>query len=293
MKNKLLLLVLLIQISFFVLINPQVKNNLKYNFNLFNNSSNLDEVKLENYVIGVVAAEMPASFSFESLKAQAVAARTFAYKKIINGSLTYDNLIYDKGQAYIDVNKMKDLWKSNFDEYYDKISNAVLSTKGEIISYNNAPINAYYFSLSNGKTENSSYVFGEQNYLVSVDSSWDKNNNQYEKETVISSSEFKNKLNIRDADIIINDLIRNDSNRVEKIVVNNKSINGVEFRKLFNLRSTDFDINIIGDNVYIKTRGYGHGVGMSQYGANSLALNGKSYKDIIKYYYNNVTITKI
>ena len=293
MKNKLLLLVLLIQISFFVLINPQVKNNLKYNFNLFNNSSNLDEVKLENYVIGVVAAEMPASFSFESLKAQAVAARTFAYKKIINGSLTYDNLIYDKGQAYIDVDKMKDLWKSNFDEYYDKISNAVLSTKGEIISYNNAPINAYYFSLSNGKTENSSYVFGEQNYLVSVDSSWDKNNNQYEKETVISSSEFKNKLNIKDSDIIINDLIRNDSNRVEKIIVNNKSINGIEFRKLFNLRSTDFDININGDNVYIKTRGYGHGVGMSQYGANSLALNGKSYKDIIKYYYNNVTITKI
>ena len=293
MKNKLLLLVLLIQISFFVLINPQVKNNLKYNFNLFNNSSNLDEVKLENYVIGVVAAEMPASFSFESLKAQAVAARTFAYKKIINGSLTYDNLIYDKGQAYIDVDKMKDLWKSNFDEYYDKISNAVLSTKGEIISYNNAPINAYYFSLSNGKTENSSYVFGEQNYLVSVDSSWDKNNNQYEKETVISSSEFKNKLNIKDSENNINDLIRNDSNRVEKIVVNNKSINGVEFRKLFNLRSTDFDININGDNVYIKTRGYGHGVGMSQYGANSLALNGKSYKDIIKYYYNNVTITKI
>ena len=293
MKNKLLLLVLLIQISFFVLINPQEKNNLKYNFNLFNNSSNLDEVKLENYVIGVVAAEMPASFSFESLKAQAVAARTFAYKKIITGSLTYDNLIYDKGQAYIDVDKMKDLWKSSFDEYYDKISNAVLSTKGEIISYNNEPINAYYFSLSNGKTENSSYVFGEQNYLVSVDSSWDKNNNQYEKETVISSREFKNKLNIKDSDIMINDLIRNDSNRVEKIVVNNKSINGVEFRKLFNLRSTDFDININGDNVYIKTRGYGHGVGMSQYGANSLALNGKNYKDIIKYYYNNVTITKI
>ena len=293
MKNKLLLLVLLIQISFFVLINPQVKNNLKYSFNLFNNSSNLDEVKLENYVIGVVAAEMPASFSFEALKAQAVAARTFAYKKIINNDINYDDLKYDKGQSYISIDEMKNKWKNDFDKNYDIVSNAVLSTKGEILTFNNSPINAYYFSLSNGKTENSSYVFGEKSYLVSVDSSWDVNNKGFINISKVDINEFKSKLGITDDQIIIYDIIRNETNHVNKININNKTFSGIDIRKIFNLRSTDFDIKIKDNYIEFTTRGYGHGVGMSQYGANSLATEGKKYDEILKYYYNGVSIDKI
>ena len=292
MRNKLLSLVLLLQLGVFIFINPTVKSKLKYNINVYKDS-NLNNIKLENYVIGVVAAEMPASFSFEALKAQAVAARTFAYKKIINNDINYDDLKYDKGQSYISIDEMKNKWKNDFDKNYDIVSNAVLSTKGEILTFNNSPINAYYFSLSNGKTENSSYVFGEKSYLVSVDSSWDVNNKEFINISKVDINEFKSKLGIIDDQIIIYDIIRNETNHVNKININNKTFSGIGIRKIFNLRSTDFDIKIKDNYIEFTTRGYGHGVGMSQYGANSLATEGKKYDEILKYYYNGVSIDKI
>ena len=292
MRNKLLSLVLLLQLGVFIFINPTVKSKLKYNINVYKDK-NLNNIKLENYVIGVVAAEMPASFSFEALKAQAVAARTFAYKKIINNDINYDDLKYDKGQSYISIDEMKNKWKNDFDKNYDIVSNAVLSTKGEILTFNNSPINAYYFSLSNGKTENSSYVFGEKSYLVSVDSSWDVNNKEFINISKVDINEFKSKLGIIDDQIIIYDIIRNETNHVNKININNKTFSGIGIRKIFNLRSTDFDIKIKDNYIEFTTRGYGHGVGMSQYGANSLATEGKKYDEILKYYYNGVSIDKI
>lgn len=293
MLNKLLTFIVVIEIILFIIINPVIKKDIKYRYSInIYKVSNIDKAKLENYVIGVVAAEMPATFSIEALKAQAVAARTFAYKKIINNKLNFDNLEIDKGQAYITNEEMKKNWGSKYNEYYKKISSAVLSTKEEIITYNDEAINAYYFSLSNGKTENSSSVFGEQKYLVSVDSPWDKDNSSYNKSVSISLDDFKNKLSINE-DIKINDIKRSNTNHVEKITINNKEYDGVQFRKLLNLRSTDFEIILNNDQVTINTKGYGHGVGMSQYGANSMALNGKTYEQIIKYYYKDVKISKI
>ena len=276
MLNKLLAFIVIIELLFLFIVNPSdnKKVNYKYSVNIYK-PSDLDKAKLENYVIGVVAAEMPATFSVESLKAQAVAARTFAYKKIINNKLDYNNLSTDKGQAYITVDEMKKKWGLKFDEYYKKIVNAVISTKNEIILYNDEVINAYYFSISNGKTEDSSYVFGDLNYLVSVESPWDKNYSSYSDSVNMSFNEFKN------------------TNHVEEIVINNKKYTGVEFRKLLNLKSTDFEIEINDINIKITTKGHGHGVGMSQYGANSMAIEGKNYEDIIKYYYKDVKITKI
>ena len=293
MLNKLLTFIVIIELLFLFIIKPVVKmkSNYKYSINVYK-TSNLDEAKLENYVIGVVAAEMPATFSLEALKAQAVAARTFVYKKIINNKLSFDNLINDKGQAYITTDKMKANWGNKYDEYYKKISDAVLLTKGEILTYNGEIINAYYFSISNGKTEESSKVFGETEYLVSVDSSWDTTYPSYYASISIPLEEFKNKVNINN-DIQIKEVKRTNSDHVEYIVINDKKIDGVSFRKLLNLRSTDFDINIEGSNVNISTKGYGHGVGMSQYGAKSLADNGKSYEEILKYYYQGVKISKI
>lgn len=292
MKNKLLFLIIVIELFSLVLIKP-IKNKVyRYSTNVFK-SSNLNSEKLENYIIGVVAAEMPASFSFEALKAQAVAARTFAYNKISNNILNYDELVNDKGQAYISVDEMKDKWKDSFASNYDKISKAVLDTKGEIITYNDKPIMSYYFSVSNGKTEESANVFSNQPYLLSVDSSWDINSKEYEKNMYMSKEEILKKLGINDNDLRISNIEHNSSNRIKSININGILYLGIDIRKKLGLRSTDFSFDLEENQVKIKTNGYGHGVGMSQYGANYLANQGKNYKEIIKYYYNGVNIKKL
>ncbi|MBO4600843.1 MAG: stage II sporulation protein D [Bacilli bacterium] len=291
MRTKIILVVIFLEVFIYVIINPNAKEKLKHVINIKNETS-INSIKLENYVIGVVAAEMPATFSYESLKAQAVASRTFIYEKIKNGNISYDNLIYDKGQAYITKEEMKNKWNDDFDENYNIIKNAVNSTKGEIITYQNEPIKAYYFSSSNGFTEDASRVFGEQNYLVSVDTSWDKESNEYYKEKIISVDEFKKIFNI-DKEINISNIVRSKTDHVEKIRINENEYTGVEVRKLLNLRSTDFEISINENEVLLTTKGYGHGVGMSQYGANYLGKNGKTYEEIIKYFYQGVDIKKI
>jgi len=295
MKNKLLSLVLIIEIfSLFIIDKPQ-KNNNK-NFNYFVKSvliNDINESKLENYIIGVVAAEMPASFSLEALKSQAVAARTFTYKKVIENNIDYDTLASDKGQGYITLEQMKNNWKDDFPRNYKIIKDAVLSTKGEIITYDNKPINAYYFSMSNGNTEDSKMVFGEEPYLSVVDSSWDKEISNFSVEKRITSKEFKQKLGLKCENIIIDSIKRTSTNHVEEINICDNTYSGIEFRKKLDLRSTDFDLETDKDHILITTRGYGHGVGMSQYGANYLAQEGKTYKEIIGYYYNNVSIKKI
>ena len=293
MLNRLLTLIVVIEIIALLIVKTSKEKDITYNYSINTYKvSDINKVKLENYVIGVVAAEMPATFSLESLKAQAVAARTFAYKKIINNKLTFDNLVSDKGQSYISQETMKNKWENKYDEYYEKISNAVLSTKGEVITYNGEVINSYYFSLSNGKTEDSRNVFGELKYLISVESPWDKNVNSYSYEISYSLEDFKSKLNI-DENIEINEIKRTSTDHVDYIVINNRRYSGVDFRKLLNLRSTDFILDIDNNGVKIITRGYGHGVGMSQYGANAMAKEGKNYKEILQYYYKDVSFMKI
>ena len=293
MLNKLLAVVVFIELICLMLIKPinTVNKNYQYSINTFK-VNNIDKAKLENYIIGVVAAEMPATFSIEALKAQAVAARTFAYRKIIDNKLSYDDLQNDKGQAYYTINDMKSVWGNNYDKYYNKIANAVLSTSKEILVHNGNIINAYYFSISNGQTENSSNVFGEQDYLVSVESPWDKNYSQFNKHMTLKKEDFKSKLNL-DGEISIDEIKKNSTNHVEYIVINNQKYDGVEIRKKLNLRSTDFEISVNNEQIDINTKGHGHGVGMSQYGADGLAKEGKSYTEILKYYYRDVYIEKI
>lgn len=292
MYKKLLLVVLIIEVFLYIFMFSDKKNIYRYvKFKI--NKININDLKLENYVIGVVAAEMPATFSYESLRAQAVVSRTFAYQKIISGNISYDELQFDKAQAYITKKEMKDKWKSKYDDYYKIIKSAVNNTKGEIIVYNGKPIKAYYFSTSNGVTENSKSVFGEEEYLVSVDSSFDKYVKDYEIETEFSVNDFLNKLGIDEKNIIVGEIKKSSTNHVESLVINSRTFSGINFRKMLNLRSTDFDIFVDKDKVKIITRGYGHGVGMSQYGANYLASKGQNYKEIIKYFYHNVEIIKM
>ena len=234
---------------------------------------------------------MPASFNKEALKAQSVLARTYTLKCLKNGKTITDN---SSTQNYKSINELKNMWGISFDTYYNKIVNAVNSTKGEYLSYNGDYIEAVYHSTSNGKTENSINVWGNSfPYLISVESIYDNTNKNFIVSKFFTYEEISNKLErIITSDSIFNIISRNESGRVNNIEIDGINYNGVDFRTLLGLRSTDFDIEKVNDGVFITTKGYGHGVGMSQYGANGMANNGYSYKDILFHYYRGVNISK-
>lgn len=256
---------------------------------IYRNSGQILKLELEEYIVGVVAAEMPASFSSEALKAQSVVARTYALRRISRGEKLTDTV---STQAYIDMDQMKTKWGADYSKYYNKIKSAVSKTQGEYITYQGNYINAVYHSTSNGYTEDAINVWNESfPYLKSVESSWDKKVSSYER-TI--NKDFRNVLEVTGLNEVgeIKILSRNQSGRVETIQVGDKTYSGVEFRNLLGLRSADFDIEIIDGKLEITTRGYGHGVGMSQYGANEMSKQGYSYKQIINHYYTGVQIQK-
>lgn len=250
-----------------------------------------NEMSLRDYLIGVLACEMPVLFEEEALKAGSITARTFYYNKV-NTNQSY--IATNNDQCYFSIEAMKIRWLDNFENYYIILSKIVDSTNGKVIYFDNNLINAYYFSTSNGMTEDVSYVFGQSvPYLVSVDSSWDKNVNRYEVTNTYSTVEFLNKLGLDNNEkLSIEILSKTTSGRVDKLKVNNNIFTGVEFRKLLRLRSTDFTYLITDNTIFITTKGYGHGVGMSQYGANEMAKLGYNYEEILKHYYTGVEIRK-
>lgn len=294
MNNKLIFLVLLLlPITIFSFFKKET-NFINENNNSSNNQVKLTinddsyDLNLEEYVIGVVAGEMPALFENEALKAQAVASRTYAINHLkTNESIS--TTISD--QVYLTEEQMKEKWQDKYEEYYNKIKKAVNDTQGLIMLYNNEPIKAYYYSMSNGYTESSLNVFNEvRDYLKIVESPFDEDNSYT---ITISKETFCTNLNIDCTNITIANIVRDKSNRIAKITINNKEFTGVEVRKKLNLRSTDFTINQINNNIEITTKGYGHGVGMSQYGANNMAKQGYTYEEILKYYYQNIEINSI
>ena len=263
---------------------------------LLDTSNNtISEINLEDYIVGVVAAEMPASFDMEALKAQAVAARTYAMYKKETRNLDYDLVIGVSDQAYQNNKQLLDKWGLSFFNYFLKVRDAVLTTKNEILTYEGEVINAFYFAMSNGYTENSELVFQEDlPYLNSVPSTWeDESLNNYEVTSSRSKEEFCTSLGITCEQIEIKDIERSNANRVLNITINNQVFEGTTVRQKLGLRSTDFEIEIVDNNVQITTKGYGHGVGMSQYGANGMAKDGYTYEEILKYYYQNTEIEQI
>jgi len=259
--------------------------------NLHKSNGGIEKIELEEYVVGVVAAEMPASFNKETLKAQSVLARTYALKCLKTGKTITDN---SSTQNYKTISDMKSMWDISFNTYYNKIVNAVKETKGEYLSYNGEYIEAVYHSTSNGFTEDSVNVWGNSfPYLVSVESSFDDTNKKYIVSTFFSYEELSNKLNqVITSDSIISILDKTNSGRVKNIELNGIKYTGVNFRTLLGLRSTDFYIEKHIEGINITTKGYGHGVGMSQYGANGMANNGYNYKDILLHYYKGVSLNK-
>lgn len=251
-------------------------------------SNDVFTLELEDYIIGVVAGEMPALFEDEALKAQAIASRTYAINYLENNKYLTDTT---STQVYLTKEDMQQKWQSKFQEYYNKIKNAVLSTKNQIMYYNDKPIKAYYYAMSNGYTESSLNVFNEQEeYLNIIPSPYDEDN---EYTINITKEEFCAKLSINCNEINISSIIKDQSNRIKTISINGKNFSGIEIRSKLSLRSTDFTFNINNDNIQITTKGYGHGVGMSQYGANNMAKEGYTYEEILKYYYQNIEIDEI
>ena len=301
MQNRILLVITIVLSLILVFVSSSThttffntKANKKISI-LDSKTNNISKLELEDYIVGVVAAEMPASFNDEALKAQAVAARTYAAYKIASSNKTYDVVTDVSNQSYITIDEMKNKWLGDFDKYYTKVKNAVDATNGEIMYYNDEIVEAYYFAMSNGFTEDVSLVFSEdRDYLQSVPSTYDSNNLKnftYTKE--FTKTEICEKLQVSCTNLTFTDIKRSNTNRVNTLVVSGKEFKGTNFRSLLGLRSTDFDIDVNGDKVIITTRGYGHGVGMSQYGANGMANAGYTYDKILKYYYKNVEIAPI
>ncbi len=259
----------------------------KYLVKVTRKTGNIDYIDLETYLIGVVAGEMPATFEIEALKAQAVASRTFALSR----NLKVDDST--QTQVYLDDDAMKKNWGADYEEKRKKIKEAVDATKGEVLTYNGNLISSVFFSCSNGSTEDNNNYFNvvEIPYLRAVSSPWDETVNlNFSVDKSFTESELKDKLSVNKLDIKV--ISYYDSGRINVIEIGGKEFTGREVRELLGLRSTDFTISKVDSKYIITTKGSGHGVGMSQYGAQGMALSNYSYKEILLYYYNGVKLEK-
>ena len=264
-------------------------------------------LSLEEYLVGVVAGEMPASFDSEALKAQAVAARTLAAGKM--RSLGGSGCSLKEGadvcssfshcQEWISEDRMRKNWGDGFDAMYEKIKQAVADTKGEIMTYNGKPIEVLYHSTSNGKTEEASEVFSHSlPYYASVDSAGEENTPKFEgsvtytnqKFAEIFQSKYRVRLNPDDLKNAIKINGYTESGRIRDLTVGGKNLRATEFRMLYGLNSTDITFVFGKDSITMKTKGFGHGVGMSQVGADRMAQQGYGYQDILRHYYQGVEI---
>ena len=293
MKNAILLIIAVILIPITVVISFQKKTNfiMEENNNKYLIMYNDKEYELEEYVYHVVCAEMPALFENEALKAQILATRTYTLNKLKdNNEYIFTNI----DQAFVTDEELKEKWGSDYNLYSSKINKLIEETKNEIITYKNEPIKAFYFAMSNGYTEDANIVFGiEEEYLKPVESVYENASlPKFSVDEEMSIVEFAELLNLT-LPITIEKIKKDDSGRVTQVTINNIVFNGTDIRKTLNLRSTDFSFQIADDKVNITTKGYGHGVGMSQYGANELAKKGYTYEEIINHYYKGTKIKKL
>lgn len=262
-----------------------------------------ERMDMEVYLCGVVAAECPASFAQEALKAQAVAARTYAKRRLGKpcgrggAEICTDSACC---QAYAEEAACREKWGSDYGKYWRKIQSAVEETAGEAIYYEGELIEALYHASSGGRTEDAQHVFAQARpYLVGVESPGEEDAGVFYDEKAFSRRELVKRVNraCAGADLEaarleeqLRVLSRYESGRVEEVALGGARLSGKELRKLLGLRSANFSIAYEGDSVLFSTRGYGHGVGMSQYGANAMAREGADYREILSYYYAGVEI---
>jgi len=251
-------------------------------------------VVFEDYIKGVLAGEMGASFPLEALKAQAVAARSYAmYKMEKTKQDDYDIVNTVTNQVYLTDEDLKEKWKDEYQTKINKIKNAVVETRGQYMTYDGEIVEALFFSTSSGKTENSEDVFTSKvPYLRSV-SSDDSLSPVYTDTAIIKKIDFYSKLNLEIADKLnIENKETTETGRIKKIIINGTEFTGRDVASKLELRSNHFEILETEENIIINTKGYGHGVGMSQYGALAMAKKGYKYDEILKHYYTGIKIEK-
>ncbi len=265
------------------------------------------DMEIEQYIKEVTAAEMPADFELEALKAQAVAARTYLTNRVRvykntqspaehKGAMICTDSTHCK--AWVSEEKKKEQWGEDYKKNWDKISDAVDSTKNLIITYNSQPISAVFHSTSSGTTENAKDVWGgDVGYLVSVKSEGDLKSPKFNSEAEFSMEEFKKIAQEKIEGVnwengLIDNIMRSDAGGIKTLSVGGVIVKGTDFRFMYGLRSTNIEIEVLENSIKMYVKGYGHGVGMSQYGANYLAQEGKTFEEILKTYYSGVEITK-
>ena len=303
MKRLLLFSCLIIFIPFIIVYLFIKDDEIKFNFTTnsmvrvkHNDTGLIEQVPLEEYIIGVVSGEMPVTFEIEALKAQAVAARSYVMVEIEKSiNKDYDVIDTVQNQVYLKKEYLKSVWKESYAQNINKIKKAVLETKGEYAEYNGKVAQTFFFSTSPGITENSEEVFSTKlEYLRSTESEWDKDSPVYETEKKFDIKDFYNKLGLKYTESLKIEIIKTTTTgRIKEIKINNKNFTGSEICSKLSLRSTYFNIKQDKNIIFIKNKGYGHGVGMSQYGAQGMAKIGYKYDEILKYYYKNIEIKKI
>lgn len=248
--------------------------------------NDVEKIELETYLIGVVASEMPYTFELEALKAQSVAARTYVLSRNLKVDASTNTQVY-KNEA-----QLKEIYDENYETMYTKIKQAVEATKGEVLTYENEYISALFYSCNNGYSNDCSWYFeNERPYLKCVQSKWDLAYENCKTMVEKSKQEVLSALQISSLDIV--QYTHYDNGYVKTIQIGNKVFSGREVRELLNLRSSCFKFEDIGAYVRIYCEGYGHGVGMSQYGANGMAKEGFTYEEILKHYYTDVQLESI
>ncbi len=260
-------------------------------------TGNIDNIFFEEYIVGVLAGEMPIYFEKEALKAQAVAARSYALKRMeYNKDNEYDVVDSIMNQVYLDNDYLKSVWGNNYTDNINKLREAVNDTSMEYLEYDGEVIDALFFSTSNGYTETASLVFDiDLPYLKSVKSTWDeKTSSAFRNTTSIDIRSFYEKLGLTYSDTFdFKVLKRSSTNRIISLSINGNEYSGRSLYNKLGLRSTDFSFKKDGDKIIISTIGYGHGVGMSQYGALGMAEDGYNYEEILSYYYSGTKIKKM
>ncbi len=270
---------------------------------LHKSTGEVEDVPIDTYLCNVVSAEMPADYELEALKAQAVVARTYTIYKAQNPKHENADICDDSTccQAWVSKEKRFERWEEQKRESnWLKIEKAVNETAGKIVTYNGKPINAFFHANSGGITELPVNVWGGSSlpYLQVVETVGEEGYIQYSSEVILNKEELIEKLKTKYSDIQIdfnnNDDIKilgfTDGNRVKTVKFGNHELSGVETRTILGLKSTNFEITKENDNIKFSVKGYGHGVGMSQTGADTMAKQGSNYEDIIKHFYKDVEI---
>lgn len=301
MKKILFLIVVIVLIPTIIvgILHSEKEIEFEYVSNLqvrVKRDSGIVSVPIEDYIVGVLAGEMPVSFELEALKAQAVAARSYVLKRMTyNKDKDYDVVDTVMNQVYLDKDYLKKIWKDDYVTKINKLKRAVIETDLEYLDYNGQIADAMFFSTSVGATENSEEVFSSKvPYLQSVSSTWDEISPVYELHYTFSLEEFYQKLGLNYSDnLTIKTTDSTSTGRVKEVYINNKKFGGYEVMNLLNIKSNCFTIEKNNNTINVTTKGYGHGVGMSQYGAQGMALKGYKYDEILKHYYQGVTIKKI